>query len=127
IRTGKDWEPVFATLEEQHLPNATAIADMALENYGEMRDTVRDPKYKLRKDLSFELEHRLPDRLIPRYSLEMFPDEIPCAVAQERGAVPESLLAALVRDARTLDEIDLSEAEARARSALPHLAGNRIP
>jgi len=127
IRTGKDWETVFATFEEQQLPNANAIADMALENYVEMRDTVRDPKYKLRKELSFELERRLPNRFIPRYSMVMFHDEIPYAVAQERGAVQESLLADLVRDAQTLDEIDLSEAEARARSALPHLAGNRNP
>lgn len=47
--------------QQQRLPNANAIADMALENYVEMRDTVRDPKFLLQKELSFELERRFPD------------------------------------------------------------------
>ena len=37
-------------------PNAEAIATMALENYVEMRDTVRDPHFQLQKALSLELE-----------------------------------------------------------------------
>ena len=58
-------------------PNTDAIAAMALENFLEMRDTVRDPKFLLRKELSFELERRFPDRFIPRYSMVMFHHEIP--------------------------------------------------
>ena len=87
----------------------------------EMRDTVRDRKYKLRKELSFELERRLPDRFIPRYSMVMFHDEIPYSVAQERGAIQQALLDELVQDTHTLDEVDLENAEALARRRLPSL------
>ena len=120
-RTARDWEAAFAAFEERQLPNANAIADMALENYVEMRDTVRDPKYKLRKELSFELERRLPDRFIPRYSMVMFHEEIPYAVAQQRGAVQQALLDELVHDALALEEIDLSTAEELVRTQLPRL------
>ncbi|HSD68071.1 MAG TPA: NAD(P)/FAD-dependent oxidoreductase, partial [Woeseiaceae bacterium] len=72
-----DWDSVFRTFEHRQLDNANAIADMALENYVEMRDTVRDPGFLLRKALAFELERRLPGRFIPRYSMVMFHDEIP--------------------------------------------------
>jgi len=121
LEAPQGWERAFAAFETEQRPNANAIADMALENYVEMRDTVRDPKYKLRKELSFELERRLPDRFIPRYSMVMFHDEIPYALAQQRGAVQQELLDELVRDSVSLDEIDMSAAEAMVRKRLPSL------
>jgi kynurenine 3-monooxygenase len=117
----EDWTEAFAGFEEQQLDNANAIADMALENYVEMRDTVRDPKFKLRKELSFELERRLPGHFIPRYSMVMFHDEIPYAVAQQRGALQEALLFELMQDAEALTEIDIDAAELQMRERLPRL------
>jgi kynurenine 3-monooxygenase len=121
LEAGQGWEQAFAAFELKQRPNADAIADMALENYVEMRDTVRDPKYKLRKELSFELERRLPDRFIPRYSMVMFHDDIPYAVAQLRGAVQRALLDELVHNADSLDDIDMNAAEAMVRERLPSL------
>jgi len=116
-----DWARNFDLVEREQLANANAIADMALENYVEMRDTVRDPKFALRKQLSFELERRMPDRFIPRYSMVMFHDEIPYAVAQSRGRIQEALLQELTRDASRLDQIDLDTAERLTRDKLPPL------
>ena len=113
-----DWGSIFARFEAEQRPNANAIADMALENYVEMRDTVRDPKFALQKELAFELERRLPDRFIPRYSMVMFHDEIPYATAQQRGRVQAELLRELTLSADTLDEIDLNAAERLAADRL---------
>jgi kynurenine 3-monooxygenase len=121
LEAEQGWEQAFAAFETEQLPNANAIADMALENYVEMRDTVRDPRYRLRKELSFELERRLPGRFIPRYSMVMFHDDIPYAVAQQRGAVQQELLDELVRNASSLDEIDINAAETMVRARLPNL------
>jgi kynurenine 3-monooxygenase len=114
----RDWRKVFETFEKTQLANANAIADMALENYVEMRDTVRDPKFLLRKALAFELERRLPGRFIPRYSMVMFHDEIPYAEAQRRGALQQALLLDLTRNTATLDDIDLDAAAQRAAELL---------
>jgi kynurenine 3-monooxygenase len=65
---------------------------MALENYVEMRDSVRDPAYIRRKALAMELERRFPDRFIPRYSMVMFHPEIPYAEALRRGEVQLGIL-----------------------------------
>ncbi len=116
-----DWAAVFAAFEKTQLANANAIADMALENYVEMRDTVLDPKFALQKELSFELERRMPSRFIPRYSMVMFHDEIPYAVAQDRGRRQAELLDELTQHAESLDDIDMETAEARARELLPAL------
>ena len=98
------WVPLFAALERSRLPNTTAIAQMALENYIEMRDTVRDPAYLRRKALAMELERRFPDRFIPRYSMVMFHPEISYAEALRRGRVQEEILEQL--DDETGPEVD---------------------
>ena len=83
---------------------------MALENYREMRDDVRDAKFELRAALSFELERRFPGRFIPRYSMVMFHPEISYAEAQRRGALQAQILDELTTGAATIAEIDLQRA-----------------
>jgi kynurenine 3-monooxygenase len=105
-----DWEPLFAEFERGRQPNTAAIARMALENYVEMRDTVRDPAYLRRKAIAMELERRFPERFVPRYSMVMFHPEIPYAEALRRGAVQQEILAEL--DARAPAQVDLELARA---------------
>lgn len=116
-----NWGSIFGQFEAKQYANANAIADMALDNYVEMRDRVRDPQFVLRKELAFELERRLPDRFIPRYSMVMFHDEIPYAVARRRGAEQAELLQKLTADARSLNDIDIEQAEQLAKERLPVL------
>ncbi len=106
----RPWNEVFADFEERRRPNTDAIADMALENYIEMRSTVREPKFQLKKDLSFRLEERHPGRFIPRYSMVMF-HTIPYAEAKRRGAIQEEILDELTSRAASLDEVDLARAD----------------
>ncbi len=92
---------------------------MALENYIEMRDTVRDPKFLLRKELSFELERRYPDRFIPRYSMVMFHHEIPYSVAYERGRIQAGILERLTEQASSLADVDMQRADVEAAALMP--------
>ncbi|HEX3843566.1 MAG TPA: NAD(P)/FAD-dependent oxidoreductase [Steroidobacteraceae bacterium] len=91
------WDTLFAAFERSRIPNAAAIAQMALENYLEMRDTVRDPTYLRRKALAMDLERRFPDRFIPRYSMVMFHPEISYAEALRRGEVQARILQELTQ------------------------------
>jgi kynurenine 3-monooxygenase len=107
-----DWPTVFAAFERARVPNSEAIAEMALENYREMRDTVRDAKFQLRADLSFELERRFPKRFIPRYSMVMFHPEISYAEAQRRGALQARIIGELTERVESLSQVDLERAAA---------------
>ena len=107
--SGGDWAAAFAAYETSRRPDADAIADMALENYVEMRDTVRDPKFLLKKALAFELEERFPDRFIPRYSMVMF-HLLPYAEAYRRGKLQAAILDELTESAASLDDVDLDRA-----------------
>jgi len=88
-----DFDALFAAFMHARRPDTDAIAQMALENYLEMRDTVLDPVFLRHKALASCLERRFPERFIPRYSMVMFHPEIGYAEALHRGAVQEALLA----------------------------------
>jgi len=101
-----DWDALFSAFEEMRRPNAAAIAQMAQENYIEMRDTVRDPKFRRTKDISLMLEERFPDRFVPRYSMVMFHSEISYDEALRRGATQAAILDELDAGRMTSGEID---------------------
>ena len=111
LGAGLEWPAALREFERRRKPNADAIAAMALANYVEMRDTVRDPKFKLQKELSLELERRFPERFIPQYSMVMFHHEIPYAVARERGTRQQAILAELTHRTDVLAETDFALAE----------------
>lgn len=106
-------ERALPEFERQRRPDTDAIADMALENYLEMRDGVRSPHFARRKRLAGQLEAWFPDRFIPRYSMVMFHPEIGYAEAQRRGLLQEQVLDALGESPsqsqalRLLDSFDL--------------------
>ncbi|HWK48422.1 MAG TPA: NAD(P)/FAD-dependent oxidoreductase [Steroidobacter sp.] len=118
-----DWARTFREFETSRRPNTNAIADMAIENYLEMRDTVRDPKFHLHKALSLELERRHPTRFVPRYSMVMFRDDIPYAVAHERGRIQNEILSALTQQADTLAAVDYDAATRLIEAKLTPLPG----
>ena len=106
------------TFHQTRKPNADAIAAMALDNYLEMRDRVRDPRFHLQKALEWELEKALPGRFIPRYAMVMFHPEIPYAEALARGNQQTRLLEELTTGCDRLEDIELDRAIARAESVL---------
>jgi kynurenine 3-monooxygenase len=93
-----DYSGIFLRFERERRPDTDAIAAMALENYQEMRDTVRSPLYAQRQALAVQLAQQFPGRFIPRYSMVMFHPEIGYAEAQRRGAAQQQVLDALLDD-----------------------------
>jgi kynurenine 3-monooxygenase len=116
------WARVFAEVYARRKPNADAIAEMALENYLEMRELVADPHFRLQQSLALELERRYPRRFIPRYSMVMFHHEIPYRTAQERGRVQAQILAELTREAASLADVDYARAERLVEAGLPEFS-----
>jgi kynurenine 3-monooxygenase len=105
----QSWASVLERFEKMRIPQANAIADMALENYGIMRAAVRDPGFLLRKKLEHELERRHGDRFVPRYSLVMF-HRGPYDEAYRRGEIQADILDRLLEGAGTLEEVDFNSA-----------------
>jgi len=103
LADGGDFGALAVRFEALRRPNTEAIAQMALENYTEMRDSVRDAGFVRRKALAMALERRFPVRFIPRYSMVMFHPEIGYAEALRRGQVQARLLEELDRQRQGAD------------------------
>lgn len=70
---------------EERVPAANAIADMALDNFIEMRDKVGDPVFLYKKKLEKFLHARVPGWYTPLYNLVSF-SNVPYQVARSTVA-----------------------------------------
>jgi kynurenine 3-monooxygenase len=93
----QDLAAAFRGFEAERKPDSDAIADMALDNYVEMRAGVVDPAYLAKRTLALELEQRHPDHLSPRYNMVMF-STMPYAEARARAARQAEIIAAAIAD-----------------------------
>lgn len=124
VESGHGWEETFTEFQRRRQPNADAIARMALENYVEMRDTVRDPRFLRQKQIALQIERRHPRRFIPRYSMVSFHPEIPYTEALRRGEVQQRILDALDDGGEATEPgpIDFARADALVTAELEELA-----
>jgi kynurenine 3-monooxygenase len=117
LASREDTTAVFAEFERRRRPNAEAIADMALENYIEMRDLVDDADFLLKKRIERALAERNPERFVPRYGMVMF-TRVPYAVAKARGAVQWRILEELSAGRSRFEDIDLAHGDTLVRERL---------
>jgi len=119
-RHGADWPRVFAAFEKERKVNTDAIADMAIENFTEMRDRVADSRFLLRKKVELALEAKYPQQFVPKYAMVTF-HRIPYSVALARGTVQEQMLAELCEAITSVEDLDWSKAERLIRRDLTPL------
>ncbi len=98
-------EAAFRAFYTQRKPDAEAIADMALDNFIEMRDRVADEKFLLHRQVALEMEKRFPEQFLSRYSMVSF-QRVPYAVAQHKGQAQQELLTRLCADIERAEEVN---------------------
>ena len=91
-----DWESLFQHYQEQRIPNAAAIADLAIDNFHEMQDKTNDADFIQKRRLEMRLEREIPD-YYSKYSLVTFRPELDYATAMRQGRAQDEFLLDLVR------------------------------
>jgi kynurenine 3-monooxygenase len=109
-RHGAKWKKIFGEFEESRKSNTNAIADLAVENFVEMRDRVADPRFLLRKKVELALEARHPQLFVPKYSMVTF-HRIPYATALQRGQCQDAMLAELCDGISRVEDLDWVKAD----------------
>lgn len=71
-----NWDQVLSEFQLLRKPDADAIAELALDNFIEMRDLVADADFLLRKKIESKLYELYPTRWIPLYPMVTFMDTI---------------------------------------------------
>jgi kynurenine 3-monooxygenase len=119
-RHGPRWEQVFDDFQKSRKENTDAIADLALENFVEMRDKVADPHFLFRKKVELALEAKFPQLFVPKYAMVTF-HRIPYSVALSRGRIQDRMLTELCSGTERIDDLDWARAEKLIRQQLTPL------
>ncbi|MEW6055019.1 MAG: NAD(P)/FAD-dependent oxidoreductase [Bdellovibrionota bacterium] len=118
----EDFTGAFHLFEKRRKPNSDAIADMAVENFTEMRDKVGDPRFLLEKAIEKRLQEKFPNRYISRYALVTFRRE-PYRFAYEAGIAQNEILNELCQGISTAEQLDLEKADQLIREKLDPMFG----
>jgi kynurenine 3-monooxygenase len=117
---GADWDRVFTEFEGARKINTDAIADLAVENFVEMRDRVADPRFLFRKKVELALEAKYPRFFVPKYAMVTF-HRIPYATALKRGRVQDLMLTELCDRIERIEDLDWNKADKLIRNQLAPL------
>jgi kynurenine 3-monooxygenase len=109
-RHGDRWPDLLREFEAARKANTDAIADLALENFVEMRDRVADPRFLFQKKVELALQAKYPGLFVPKYAMVTF-HRIPYSVAQSRGRIQDRLLSELCDSITRLEDLDWKKAE----------------
>jgi kynurenine 3-monooxygenase len=89
---GENWSALLDEFQSLRKPDADAIADLALNNFIEMRDRIADPKFLLQKKIEAKLHQKYPEKWIPAYAQVTFSPHIRYSEALQRGSKQESIM-----------------------------------
>src|SRR5688572_6516580 len=108
---GNDWEMLFKTFEKVRKPSADAIADLAVENFVEMRDKVADPEFLLQKKIEAKINAMYPQQWIPLYTMVTFSPDISYATALKNGRKQEKIMKKLMKYIKTEADFEKPEVQ----------------
>lgn len=91
------WKHVLPEFEQLRKPDADAIAQLALDNFVEMRDLVADEEFQLRKKIEAHLHELFPDKWIPLYTMVTFRDDLRYSHALEKGRRQQAVMDEIMR------------------------------
>ena len=87
-----NWLAILPEYQSLRKPDGDAIADLALNNFVEMRDKVADPKFLLQKKIEAAFSKKYPDKWIPLYSQVTFSPQIRYSEALVNGQRQEAIM-----------------------------------
>ena len=87
-----NWSEILNQYQQLRKPDADAIADMAVDNFIEMREKTADPKFLLQKKIEARLHEKYPDKWIPAYAQVTFSPQIRYSDALKSGKKLEAIM-----------------------------------
>lgn len=88
----EDWTKILDEYQTLRKPDGDAIAELALNNFIEMRDKVADPKFLLQKKIEAAFSKKHPDKWLPAYSQVTFSPQIRYSDALKNSIQQETIM-----------------------------------
>ena len=106
-----DWNATFKAYKKARKEDTDAIADLAIDNYYEMRDHVANPIFKEKRGLEMSLEKTFPTEYFSKYSMVTFNENINYTKAMKIGRAQDKALLNMIADNNITTSGDMSKDE----------------
>ncbi len=93
-----NWETVFETYEKSRKKDTDAIADLAIDNFYEMKGHVNHTNFREKRTLEMAFEKTFPNDYSSKYSLVTFNEDIGYRDAMLRGRAQDKAILNMLAD-----------------------------
>src|SRR5690606_7999645 len=100
-----NWEDIFKAYANSRKPNTDAIADLAIDNFHEMKGHVNNAIFREKRNLEMLFEKHFPNEYSSKYSLVTFNEDIGYREAMLRGRAQDKAILNMLTD----KDIDLND------------------
>ncbi len=103
-----NWEAIFKTYEKQRKKDTDAIADLAIDNFHEMKDHVANPIFQEKRKIEMALEKEFPEGYSSKYSLVTFNEHIGYREAMLKGRAQDKAILNMLTDGDISTSFDMT-------------------
>jgi kynurenine 3-monooxygenase len=93
-----DWETIFTAYEKTRKKDTDAIADLAIDNFHEMKDHVGQAIFQEKRKIEMALEKEFPEDYSSKYSLVTFNENIGYREAMLKGRAQDKAILKMLAD-----------------------------
>lgn len=104
-----NWEAIFTTYEKSRKKDTDAIADLAIDNFYEMKDHVANPIFQEKRKLEMALEKHFPEDYSSKYSLVTFNEDVNYREAMLRGRAQDKAILNMLSDGDISTALDMTD------------------
>ena len=104
-----NWEATFTAYEKKRKKDTDAIADLAIDNFHEMKGHVANPIFQEKRKIEMALEKEFPEDYSSKYSLVTFNEDIGYREAMLRGRAQDKAILNMLNDKVISLEDDLND------------------
>ncbi len=111
-----DWETVLSEYEKTRKKDTDAIADLAIDNFHEMKDHVANPIFQEKRKIEMVLEKEFPDDYSSKYSLVTFNEHMGYREAMLKGRAQDKAILNMLSDGVISPADDLKDILEKVKS-----------
>ncbi|WP_340154642.1 NAD(P)/FAD-dependent oxidoreductase [uncultured Winogradskyella sp.] len=104
-----NWEATFEAYEKNRKKDTDAIADLAIDNFHEMKGHVANPIFQEKRKIEMALEKEFPNAYSSKYSLVTFNENIGYRQAMLRGRAQDKAILNMLTDKIISSEDNLKD------------------
>lgn len=105
-----NWESVFRTYEIRRKKDTDAIADLAIDNFHEMKDHVANPIFQEKRKWEMAFEKEFPNNYSSKYAMVTFNEDMGYRQAMIKGRAQDKAILNLLADGKLSNGLSTVEA-----------------